>query len=101
MRLPAFLLILLCCLGGCRSPQAVLHTIESCSPCTVVAGEPALNTPRVAEARAIEDYVQLGLAQNPAVATAKHRINSLRHRIPQELSQPDPMVNTSTHLSPV
>lgn len=101
MRNLIFLLFLLCCLEGCRSPQAALHTIENCRPCISPNLLPALNTPVVAEARTIEDFVQLGLAQNPAIATAKHRINSLRHRIPQTLSQPDPMFNTTTHLSPV
>lgn len=101
MRDLTFLLFLLCCLGGCQSPQAALHSIENCNPCLSGNLHPTLNTPVVTEARTIEDFVQLGLAQNPAIATAKHRINSLRHRIPQELSQPDPMVNTTTHLSPV
>ena len=101
MRDLTFLLISLCCLGGCRSPQAVLHTMENSRPCISADVRPALNTAVVAEARSIEDYVQLGLAQNPAIAAAKHRISSLRHRIPQALSQPDPMVNTTTHLSPV
>ncbi len=101
MRLQAFLLILLCCLGGCRSPQAVLHTIENCSSCGPADVPFALNTAVVVETRTIEDYVQLGLAQNPAIATAQHRINSLKYRIPQALSQPDPTVSTTTHLSPV
>ncbi len=101
MRLLAILVILLCCLGGCRSPQAVLRTMESCNPCLTANVQTALETQLATETSTIEGLVNLGLAQNPATATAQHRINSLRHRIPQELSQPDPMVNTTTHLSPV
>ena len=78
-----------------------MHTLENCSPCFSANVQPGLVTPAVNETRTIEDYVQLGLSQNPAVSAAKHRIDSLRHRIPQELSLPDPIVNTTTHLAPV
>ena len=60
-----------------------------------------MTTAVVHDARTIEDYVHIGLTQSPAISQAKHRIDSLRHRIPQELSLPDPMVNTTTHLSPI
>ncbi len=86
---------------GCRSPHAALHTLENRSQPKSPHLRTASETAATKETGSIEDFVQLGLARNPAIATAKHRINSLRHRIPQTLSQPDPMVNTTTHLSPV
>jgi outer membrane protein TolC len=45
--------------------------------------------------------VQLGLSRNPALAEATWRTESLRHRIPQALALPDPVVNTTTQLAPV
>ena len=78
-----------------------MHRLEQSSPGFSTSIQPALVTPPAQEAGSIENYVQLGLARNPAVAEARHRIESLRHRIPQELSLPDPRVNTTTHLSPV
>lgn len=49
----------------------------------------------------IEDFVQLGLSRNPRIQEARHKIEAIRHRIPQQLSLPDPMVNTNTFISPV
>ena len=95
------ILAILICLCGCRSPQGAMHRLEQSSPGFSASIQPALVTPPAQEAGSIENYVQLGLARNPAVAEARHRIESLRHRIPQELSLPDPRVNTTTHLSPV
>ena len=48
-----------------------------------------------------EDYVALGLAQNPRIAEANHRLNALRFQVPQVASLPDPTVSTTTHLSPI
>ena len=49
----------------------------------------------------IEDFVSIGLANNPRIAEAELRIEALQHRIPQALSLPDPMVTTTTHLAPI
>ena len=53
------------------------------------------------ESGLIEEYVQLGLCRNPRIQEAQHKVESIRHKIPQVLSLPDPMVNTTTHLAPV
>lgn len=85
---------------GCRSPQAVLHTLRHCEPCfnsTVMVNE----TVTTIESGSVEEYVQLGLERNPKIREAQHKICAIRHRIPQVLSLPDPMVNTTTHLAPV
>ncbi|MDG1809122.1 MAG: TolC family protein [Pirellulaceae bacterium] len=54
-----------------------------------------------AERRSIADYVELGLANNPLISEAHFKVVAARHRIPQQQSLPDPMVNTNTFLSPV
>lgn len=54
-----------------------------------------------AATRPIEDYVQLGLQQNPRIREAHYRIEAFEYRFPQVLSLPDPMVNTNTFLAPV
>ncbi len=51
--------------------------------------------------RSIEDYVQIGLAGNPAVAEARYQIEATRQRIAQVRSLPDPMVSTNTFFAPV
>jgi outer membrane protein TolC len=87
---------------GCRSPQVILRT-QHCDRCfTNVGHEPeALSNATVSETGSIEEYVQLGLALNPRIQEAEHRIEAIRHRVPQVLSLPDPMVNTTTFLAPV
>lgn len=49
----------------------------------------------------IEDYVQLGIRQNPLIQEAQYRITQYQHQVPQALALPDPMVNTNTFLSPI
>lgn len=61
----------------------------------------ATETITEAESGSIEEYVQLGLARNPRIQEAQHKIDAIRHRVPQVVSLPDPMVNTNTYLSPV
>ncbi len=88
-------------LGGCRSPQTILHTFQHSDPYfteTSRVTEPEVSTSEMGN---IEEYVQLGLSRNPQVDAAQHKIEAIKHRIPQVLSLPDPMVNTTTHLSPV
>ncbi len=88
-------------LMGCRSPQTILQTLQHSDPCfteTSRATEPVVST---SESGNIEEYVQLGLQRNPRLQEAQHKIEAIRHRIPQVLSLPDPMVNTTTHLSPI
>ncbi len=87
--------------AGCRLPACpVQEPRES-------AGSPALfafsEAPAAQEheTHAVEDFVQMGLARNPRIEEAIHRIEAARYRIPQALALPDPMVMTSTHLAPV
>ena len=88
--------------SGCRSPQAA-YRAQVCTASIVVPASTAIETPRdeATSPQSIESLVQLGLSHNPRIAQAKHRINALSHRIPQELSLPDPIAKTVTHLSPV
>ena len=86
-------------LVGCRSTQIAYHAkvcnaSNCCGPNAVVLTTNASET----SSFSIEELVQLGLASNPSIEEAKQTICSLKQRIPQELSLPDPMVNTATHL---
>ena len=49
----------------------------------------------------IEDFVQMGLSRSPRIHEAQFKIEALREQIPQVLALPDPMVTSTTHLSPV
>ena len=49
----------------------------------------------------VEDLVNIGLSQNPHIVESQHKIAALRQRIPQALSLPDPVLNTTTFLAPV
>lgn len=85
---------------GCRSPQTILQTMNHCEPgfnSSVTVNDTATTT----ESGSIEEYVQLGLDRNPRIQEAQHKIDAIRHRVPQALSLPDPMVNTNTYLAPV
>lgn len=104
MRSCAVIAILLV-VSGCRSPQAAYRAQAGTASMTVPA-RTAIEISRddsisSTSSRTIEGLVQIGLSNNPKLTEAKHRVNSLRHRIPQELSLPDPMASTTTHLAPV
>ncbi|MEZ6096107.1 MAG: TolC family protein [Pirellulaceae bacterium] len=96
-------LILMFCAQGCRSPRAKLESLHRNEPCF----QPVIETPSSTllesspTVSSIEDYVQLGLLQNPAVAEAQFKMDAARQRFPQVLSLPDPMVSTNTYLAPV
>ncbi len=95
----ALLLLTLTTTAGCRSAETVFCQLENCSPSISV---PETTTETLAKHQmTVGEYVALGLRQNPRVVSAHHQFEAARQRIPQELSLPDPMVNTTTHLSPV
>ena len=95
-----FLIFALCyVIAGCRSPQAAYHVKIRCAPS--YTGQRIPQNVGDTSTVSIEELVQLGLVSNPRIKEARHRVQSLKHRIPQELSLPDPVVNTSTHLAPV
>lgn len=99
-----FLLVIAvaCTLLGCRSPQAAYHAkVRNFAAETGSAEIVQTTNLSDADSYSIEDLVQLGLASNPRIDEARHAIAALKHRIPQELSLPDPMINTATHLAPV
>ena len=87
---------------GCRSPQAA-YKAQLCRASHSATSTVVVQTSNTIKptAYSIEDLVQLGLASNPQIQEAIHTIRSLQCRVPQELSLPDPMVNTTTHLAPV
>lgn len=89
--------------GGCRSPQVAMQQLKSCEPAFANAVTPSQTVPveTTSEAGTVEEYVQLGLQRNPRLQEAMHKIEAIRHRVPQVLSLPDPVVSTTTHLAPV
>ena len=88
--------------SGCRSPQTALNTLQRHNPSFATqASYISSSVENTSEAGSIEEYVQLGLARNPRIQEAQHKINAIKHRVPQVLSLPDPTVNTNTHLAPV
>ena len=103
MRILAIAALAIVVAGGCRTPQAAMQQLKNCKPCFANAITPSQTVPvaTTSEAGTVEEYVQLGLQRNPRLQEAQHKIEAIKHRIPQVLSLPDPMVNTTTHLSPV
>lgn len=94
--------LILIALSGCQSPQTVLQTLNRSDPCFVApASYVSESAETTTESGHIEEYVQLGLSRNPRIQEAQHKIDAIRHRLPQVLSLPDPMVNTNTYLAPV
>ena len=103
MRILAIAALAIVAAGGCRTPQAAMQQLKNCKPCFANAITPSQTVPvaTTSEAGTVEEYVQLGLQRNPRLQEAQHKIDAIKHRIPQVLSLPDPMLNTTTHLSPV
>lgn len=103
MRKLAVAVFIIAGISGCRSPQVVMQQLENCNTCfadTSTSSQSVL-VETASEAGTVEEYVRLGLQRNPRLQEAQHRIEAIRHRVPQVLSLPDPTVNTTTHLAPV
>lgn len=49
----------------------------------------------------VEDYLRIGLAQNPEIDEARLRVESLAHRVPQAAALPDPTLNATVMPSPI
>ena len=103
MRKLAVAVLIIAGISGCRSPQVMMQQLESCRPSVADASTLSQSVPveTASEVGTVEEYVQLGLQRNPQRQEARHRIEAIRHRVPQVLSLPDPMVNTTTHLASV
>ena len=85
--------------SGCRTTgSSTTYYTPVANSSTITASSQVEQT---TETGSIEEYVQLGLSRNPRIKEAQHKIAAIRHRVPQVLSLPDPVVNTVTHLSPV
>ena len=93
------ILVIVFILSGCRSSQEAFHAKIRCAPLSTEVGcDSNVGNGHVFS---IEEIVELGLATNPGIKSTQHTVRSLKHRIPQELSLPDPVVNTTTHLAPI
>ena len=103
MKRVATVLILFLFTGiGCRSPEGFEHRLTHQNPCfKSIASTQVDSLERISEANTIDQYVQLCLERNPQIPEAFHHVEAIRHRIPQSHSLPDPIVGTTTFLSPV
>lgn len=97
----AFAALLSIAFGGCRSPQVILNTLPYSGPSFSATTDVTSSAESTFETGSIEEFVQLGLQRNPRIQEAQHRVEAIRQQIPQVLTLPDPMVNTTTHLSPI
>ncbi|MEO1525044.1 MAG: TolC family protein [Planctomycetota bacterium] len=87
---------------GCRTPQEAFHAHSgSASNWQMETPLPTVTSSLESHRGSIEELVDFGLANSPRVQQAVRKVQSLRYRIPQELSLPDPVLSTTTHLSPV
>lgn len=93
--------VILIAAAGCRSPRAVPGTFQPAESYFVAPASYEETSVATSESGTVEEYVQLGLSRNPRIQEAHHKIDAIRHRVPQVLSLPDPMINTNTHLAPV
>lgn len=104
MRYLLVCVIALGCTFGCRSPEiARKPSVSHASNSDPAFEQSSFATFDIAEHSSctIEDLVFLGLANSPRLKEAEYKLRALRQRIPQELSLPDPMLNSTTHLLPV
>lgn len=65
----------------------------------VAAANPV--TPQFSGPHSVEEYLQLGLTQNPEIDEARLMVESLANRVPQAASLPDPMMGMTAYPSPV
>ena len=100
MRLMLFFAATVCLAIGCRSAETAFHAKNTAGEGVVTTTEP-LASDEPPSSFTVEALVQMGLANSPKIREAKHRFRALKNKIPQELSLPDPIVSTTTHLSPV
>lgn len=96
------LFVAICCVGGCRSPHAA-YRMKACHSPSIGSATQIVSTTTVGAQHkySIEELVQLAITNNPRIFEAEHRIAALKHRIPQQLALPDPMINTTTPLAPI
>ncbi len=65
----------------------------------VAAANPV--APQYSGPHSVEEYLELGLTQNPEIEEARLMVESLANRVPQAASLPDPMLGMTAYPSPV
>jgi outer membrane protein TolC len=65
----------------------------------VAAANPV--APQYSGPHSVEEYLELGLSQNPEIEEARLMVESLANRVPQAASLPDPMLGMTAYPSPV
>ena len=101
------IVLIICTVGGCQSPPSRMQpsfpqaTHIATSPVVLSGFESSQVSDLPAEKLSIDSLVAVGLANNPSIAEAQQKIEAIRYRIPQALSLPDPMINTTTFAAPI
>ena len=85
---------------GCRSAEDTLRHMDTHCPSPVLYASEEPTVPEITSGT-VQEFVEIGLNQNPAIRAAQLEMDAILHQIPQQLSLPDPVVNTTTYLSPV
>ncbi len=97
--------IILCALAaivGCRAPHPhPVGTTPVGNPLVAGVTRDTTDSLIVTGPHSIDDYVVMGLSQNPRIVAAERKVQALEYRIPQARSLPDPQLNTTTYLAPV
>jgi outer membrane protein TolC len=98
------------CLAGCRSSgraqemQIERRSIRQVdvkyrSEFTVATACPGAQ--EYSGPHSIEEYLQLGLAQNPEIEEARWMVESMANRVPQASSLPDPILGATAFPAPI
>ncbi|NOY40339.1 MAG: TolC family protein [Planctomycetes bacterium] len=96
--------------AGCRTSRQIrdpeyaqvvrtMQRAQSASQASVVATAPVFT--ELAGPHAVEQYIQVALAQNPKIQAARKKMESFAHQVPVAASLPDPTLNVTALPEPV
>ncbi len=57
--------------------------------------------PQYSGRHSVEEYLQLGMGQNPEIQEARLMVESLANRVPQAASLPDPLLGATAYPAPI
>ncbi len=82
-----------------RRPYQHYVATHNQTACDVAAFSPVAD--ELVGPHSVEEYLQLGLTQNPEIQEARLMVESLANRVPQAASLPDPMLGATAYPAPV
>lgn len=111
---PRFVIATTCALGfllvGCRTAnqvrqpeyQQLSHSIlQSCNDGTPVESALSPVAEELAGPHSVDEYIQIGLSQNPKIQAARMRVESAAAKVPQAASLQDPTLGMTVHAQQV